>query len=87
MAAGRSRTGRRSLATGHAVTAMNWETLSLSGPATSGNLGCNFSGAIFISHGIDAGCAFQTGFNITCNAGRITHFQVVEGAACPRART
>ena len=71
---------------GARVTAMNWETSSQSGTATSGNLGCNFSGAIFVSHGIDGACAFQTGFNITCFGGRITNFQVVEATSCPRLR-
>ena len=52
--------------------------------AMTGDLGCNWTGAIFISHGIDSVCAFQTGLDITCNAGRITHFQWIEG--CARAR-
>jgi hypothetical protein len=54
--------------------------------ARSGDLAGNWSGAIWISHGIDGGCAFQTGFEITCNAGRITNFVNRDAAGCPRAR-
>ena len=70
---------------GTRVTAMAWELTAVPPSAAQpGRLGCNWSGAFFISHGIDGGCAFATGFNVTCSSGRITDFRWVEG--CPRLR-
>lgn len=67
------------------VTGLAWESNVLGATAaTAGNLACNWSGAIYLSHGLDGGCQFQTGFGVTCNANQITHFEWVEG--CPRFR-
>lgn len=67
------------------VTGLAWEADQLGATAaTAGDLACNWTGAIYLSHGFDGGCAFQTGFDVTCNADRITHFEWVEG--CARAR-
>jgi hypothetical protein len=72
---------------GDDVTGLAWESDVLGATAaTAGNLACNWTGAVYLSHGLDAGCAFQTGFNVTCNANQITHFEWVEGLGCPRSR-
>ena len=73
---------------GEDVTGLAWESNFLGATAaTAGDLACNWSGAIYLSHGLDGGCAFQTGFNVTCNANRITHFEWVEGVpGCTRFR-
>jgi hypothetical protein len=78
--------GATAACSGGRVTSMSWETSTLTGTARTGDLGCNWSGGLFISHGIDGGCAFQTGLEITCSGSRITHFQWVEGGGCPRVR-
>lgn len=70
---------------GSRVTAMSWETNTLAEQAAqSGQLGCNWNGAVHLTHGWDGGCAFSTGFSVTCHNSRITDFQWVEG--CPRSR-
>ena len=67
------------------VTAMQWEANSVSeSSAKPGHLGCNWNGAVFLSHGWDGSCAFQTGYEVTCNNNQITHMKWVEG--CTRAR-
>jgi len=71
--------------TSNRVSAMTWETNSVTEQAAKpGHLACNWSGAIFLSHGWDGGCAFSTGYNVTCNNNQITHMEWVEG--CARGR-
>jgi hypothetical protein len=76
---------------GSRVTSMSWGNNQLfngqiPGVDVLGQLKCNWSGAIFISHGIDGNCAFFTGFRVTCNASHITNFEWIEGSGCNRAR-
>ena len=69
------------------VTGISWEQDAVAaGTAMPGQLGCNWTGAIFLSHGHDGTCAFQTGFQVTCNNNHLTNFAFVETAGCPRAR-
>lgn len=58
----------------------------LVGPTTSGQLGCNWTGAIWLTHGADGNCAFFTGNSVTCSNNRITNIQFVENSSCPRER-
>jgi cysteine-rich repeat protein len=70
---------------GGRVTNMSWEgTSGASGTFRTGDLGCNWSGAIWLSHGYDGGCAFSSGVGVTCNAGRITHMDAVGGCGWAR---
>jgi hypothetical protein len=69
---------------GTRTTSMSWRQNMQSQTGRAGDLGCNWSGAIFLSNGLDGSCAFMTGFAITCAANRITHFEFLENAGCPR---
>ena len=57
------------------------------GTATNGfQLGCDWNGAVWLTHGWDGNCAFFTGMSVTCSAGHITNFQFVENSQCARSR-
>jgi hypothetical protein len=56
------------------------------GPATAGQLTCNWSGAIWVTHGSDGNCAFFTGNSVTCSNGHITNLQFLDNSTCPRQR-
>jgi hypothetical protein len=75
---------------GARVTNLNWGNDLLqngqTAVVTTGKLGCDWTGAIYFTHGRDGSCAFVTGFNVTCNNNHITNFEVVEGANCARTR-
>jgi hypothetical protein len=76
---------------GGRVTALNWENNTLqtgqSPVATQGQLGCDWVGAIYFSHGRNGNpCAWLTGFHVTCQNNHITNFQFVEDPGCPRQR-
>lgn len=61
------------------VTAFSWSgTSQQSKAATAGNLDCNWTGARHFSQGWDGGCAFSDGLGVTCQDGKITHFQLFE---------
>ena len=36
----------------------------------NGSVPCNWSGSVWLSHGIDYACAFATGVYVQCNSGR-----------------
>jgi len=70
---------------------MTWENNQLitgqtQGPFTAGQLACDWTGAIYLSHGNDGGCGWYTGFDVTCHNGHITNFAWKEPAGCERAR-
>lgn len=73
---------------GTRVTNLAWANNQLNSGqisiATSGVLGCNWSGAVYLSNGIDDDCAWRTGMNVTCNNDHLTNFEFVEGAGCSR---
>jgi hypothetical protein len=75
---------------GGRVTNIQWENNQImptqTAPFTAGQLGCDWSGAIFLSHGIDGNCAWYTGFQVTCHNSHITNFQWIEQAGCARMR-
>ena len=74
---------------GTRVTQLTWgnDQATLTPVQTTGKLGCDWNGAIYLSHGIDGTCAYYTGMNVTCSNGHITHFQAVEDTTyCPRFR-
>jgi len=77
--------GSQITCSGGRVTNMSWEgTSGTTGTFRTGDLGCNWSGAIWLSHGFDAGCAFSSGIAVTCNAGRITHMDATGGCGWMR---
>jgi hypothetical protein len=82
--------GMSAACNGTRVTQLVWENNQLmTGQApivTAGQLGCDWTGAIFLTHGHDGTCAFHTGMVVTCSFGHITHFQAIEGSGCARAR-
>ncbi|HEY5924532.1 MAG TPA: putative metal-binding motif-containing protein [Kofleriaceae bacterium] len=75
---------------GGRVTSLSWEgNLVANGQSpviTGGQLGCDWNGAIYLTHGSDSNCAWYTGMVVTCSNSRITNFQWLEDAGCPRAR-
>ena len=69
------------------VTTFTWDQNSVTAQAAqAGQLGCDWTGAIWLTHGWDGGCAYQTGIEVTCNNSRITHIRWVETSGCARNR-
>lgn len=68
------------------VTAMAWESNQLfpgQVPQTvSGQLACNWTGAIYLSHGIDGNCAGSNGISVTCANGHITGMVHASSGSC-----
>ncbi|HEY5924465.1 MAG TPA: putative metal-binding motif-containing protein [Kofleriaceae bacterium] len=68
------------------VTAFNWDLNVLTqtqipNPAIPGQLGCDWDGPLFLTHGWNNQCAFETGFVVTCRNDHITNFEWVENTA------
>jgi hypothetical protein len=80
--------GMDTLCSGGRVTNLTWgnDQATLAPIVTSGQLGCDWNGAIYLSHGIDGTCAYYTGMVVTCSNSHITNFQAIEGAGCSRQR-
>ena len=72
------------------VTQLTWDKNALHPGQVpifkQGQLGCNWSGAIHLSHGIDGNCAFDTGLHVTCHLGHITDMRATEAPGCARQR-
>ena len=75
---------------GTRVTMMTWENNQLmTGQvpiAMAGQLGCNWTGAIFLAHGIDGTCAPFAGMIVTCSNSHITEMRFTEAGSCVRQR-
>ena len=77
------------------VTAINWFEECPIGPigapplddiVKAGVTVCNWIGQRWISHGWDSGCAFKTGFWVTCSQEKVIDVKFVEDPTCKKAR-